>query len=325
MNSWYHSHNFKPFSVASSAPRPALAVAALDSFALVHVTGEEALTYLQGQLTCDLHTLAHHSSILGAHCDAKGKVWAVLRLFYHMQGIAYIVPQSVLRTQLEQIEKYAVFAKLTFTSNKQVLLGVLGEKADNTMQARFFGKGDIRATQTGTAIRIEPNRWLLAIDPQEADQFINDLGARADLCDSTLWELYELNAGLPNITQETCNEFIPQAINLQALDAISFKKGCYTGQETVARAKYRGINKRAAFLLTGGDSVFPKPGDSFERSIDGFWRSGGTVLRSFRFSDNKAMALVVLPSDLEPSTYYRPSGSSEHWQIIPLPYELDDI
>ncbi len=74
--------------------------------------------------------------------------------------------------QLTEIKKYAVFSKITFTQSEQVLLGVAGEKADNAVQSRYIGDGDVRATQTGTAVRIEANRWLLAMDATEADALL---------------------------------------------------------------------------------------------------------------------------------------------------------
>lgn len=330
MTNWYQQLQFKQVSLSSTETNtlPPLCVMLLDHLAVVQANGEDCLNYLQGQLTCDLISLDEKESTLAAHCDSKGKVWSVLRLFKHLNGFGYVVPQSALEKQLTEMKKYAVFSKVNFIENQQVALGIAGDKTDNYMFARLPGKGNVRPTQTGTAIRIENNRWLLVMDKEEAYSFIYELGNRADLCSHHLWEYYELLAATPSIEGTNCGEFIPQSLNLQCLDAISFKKGCYTGQETVARAKYRGINKRATYVLIGDvdekTTEAPKAGDSFERSVGENWRTGGTVLRGFLFNDNKALAMVVLPNDLDEESEFRQRDGEHLWVKLPLPYELEE-
>jgi len=113
-------------------------------------------------------------------------------------------------------------------------------------------------------------------------------------------------------------------MNLQAVDAISFKKGCYTGQETVARAKYRGINKRAMYIVSGTAEHCPLAGDALERSVGENWRKGGTIIAAYQFADNKAIALVGLPNDLDEDSQFRLAGQDTIWQKLPLPYSLEE-
>ncbi|AMG30156.1 tRNA-modifying protein YgfZ [Grimontia hollisae] len=324
MTNWYQTHAFHRLPLSSDSALPALSVIALDHLALITAVGQDTIPYLQGQLTCDLVSLEKTRSTLAAHCDAKGKVWSAIRIFHHGNGVAYVQPASVAEKQLAEIKKYAVFSKTEFTLSEQVLIGIAGEKANNAVESRFIGEGDVRPTQTGTAVRIDGNRWLLAIDKEEADTLITELGERATLSDNALWTLLDLRAALPAIEDATTNEFIPQALNLQALDGISFKKGCYTGQETVARAKYRGINKRATYLLQGKAEDAPKAGDVFDRSVGENWRTGGTVLTGYRFEDGQALALVVLPNNLDDNSQFRLPETDTLWQKVDLPYSLED-
>ena len=319
MNPWYQTHSFSSPCLTAEQDLPPLSIIALDHLALITATGDDTLSYLQGQLTCDLISLPKTESTLAAHCDAKGKMWAVLRLFHHQAGIAYTVPQSSAETQLTQIKKYAVFSKVTFERSEQVLIGIAGDKANRTINLRFPGQGAVRQTQTGTAVQISDTRWLLAIDPQEADELIDSLSTKASLIEHQLWQYYELLDGIPWIEEENSLGFIPQAVNLQHLNAISFKKGCYTGQETVARAKYRGINKRATYLLSGRTDSPLIAGESFDRSIGENWRSGGTILYGMKFDNGQAFALVVLPNNLEEDTQFRRPDEAELWQKIELP------
>ncbi|CZF78784.1 tRNA-modifying protein YgfZ [Grimontia marina] len=324
MTNWYQTHAFNRLPLSSDSALPALSVIALDNLSLITAVGQDTIPYLQGQLTCDLVSLEKTRSTLAAHCDAKGKVWSAIRLFHHNDGIAYVQPASVAEKQLTEIKKYAVFSKAEFSMSEQVLIGVAGEKADSAVASRFTGGGDVRATQTGTAVRIDNNHWLLAVNAEEADALIAALGERATLSDSSLWTLLELRSAIPSIEKANISEFIPQSINLQALDAISFKKGCYTGQETVARAKYRGINKRAAYLLEGEAEETPKAGDKFDRSVGENWRTGGTVISGYRFEDGQALALVVLPNNLDDDSQFRLADTDVLWQKVDLPYSLED-
>jgi folate-binding protein YgfZ len=137
--------------------------------------------------------------------------------------------------------------------------------------------------------------------------------------------LLDIKAGLPILNAEQQNEHIPQALNLQALDGISFTKGCYTGQETVARAKYRGINKRALFIVQGDASAEVETNAELERAVGDNWRGAGKVLASYRYSDGKALALVVLPNNLEADTQLRLKEQPDSsWTFATLPYSLED-
>lgn len=324
MTNWYQKHAFTTLPLTSKSVLPTLSVISLENTALITATGKDALDYLQGQLTCDLVAMKNTDSTLAAHCDPKGNVMSVLRVFHHQKGLAYTLPKSVAQTQLMKVKKYAVFSDIAFNESEQVLICIAGIKADNAVQSRFISEGNVRPTLTGTAVKVDTHRWLLALDPSEADSIISELGKRAVLSNQSLWDLFELQAGIPLIEESTCKTFIPQALNLQALDAISFKKGCYTGQETVARAKYRGINKRASYLLQGETEVKPIAGQIVDRSVGESWRKGGVVLSSYRYEDGETLSLVVLPNNLESDCQFRLPDTELLWYKTPLPYELED-
>lgn len=324
MTNWYKKHAFSPLPLTSKSVLPTLSVISLENTAFITVTGKDARDYLQGQLTCDLFSMENTDSTLAAHCDPKGNVMSVLRVFHHQDGLAYIQPKSVTPTQLTKIKKYAVFSDIAFNESEQVLIGIAGTKADNAVQSRFITPGNVRPTQTGTAVKIDTNRWLLALDPLEADTIISELSTRSVLSSQSLWDLFELQAGIPSIEESTTQTFIPQALNLQALNAISFKKGCYTGQETVARAKYRGINKRASYLLQAETEINPVAGQVIDRSVGENWRKGGVVLSSYRFDDGETLAMMVLPNNLDEDSQFRLPETENLWHKRPLPYPLED-
>ncbi|WP_299020561.1 tRNA-modifying protein YgfZ [uncultured Photobacterium sp.] len=324
MSTWSNALNFKKIALTAQDNLPDLALVDLADWGLVTLFGEDKKSYLQGQVTCDVVALTADESTFGAHCDAKGKMRTVFRLFHHRDSYALLQRQSVMATQLLELKKYAVFSKVDIEQSNDILLGLTGNQATAVIDRELGGEGNVRPFANGTAVKIDEQRWLIAITPEEAAPLANRLAPGAELSDSTLWDLYDIQHAIPRIEAATELEFIPQAMNLQAVDGISFKKGCYTGQETVARAKYRGTNKRAMYIVSGTADECPQAGDSLERSVGENWRKGGTVITAYQFADGQAIALVGLPNDLDEDTQFRLADQKALWQKQPLPYSLED-
>tara|TARA_Y100001956_G_scaffold3954_1_gene3726 strand:- start:3706 stop:4671 length:966 start_codon:yes stop_codon:yes gene_type:complete len=316
-------NKFAPISLSSTDALPELALSHLTSWGAINMTGNDKKSYLQGQVTCDVVTLPQVQSTFGAHCDAKGKVWSVFRLFHHNQGYSLVQPKSAIDIELNELKKYAIFSKVEITESEDVLLGVIGSQASAWVDSLSDQKGDVRTISGGSAVKIDEQRWLLVIDNASASQLIE--GSSAQLVDESLWTRLEIESALPFVDQKQQNEHIPQALNLQAIGGISFTKGCYTGQETVARAKYRGMNKRAMYIVKGSTSSAIEAGAEVERAVGENWRSAGTLLTSYQFNDDKALGLIVLPNNLEADTQLRLKAQPDHiWTIEPLPYSLED-
>ena len=316
-------NDFAPLQLTSSDALPPLAIAPLTTWGAITVQGQDKKSYLQGQITCDVVTLEPHQATFGAHCDAKGKVWSAFRLFHHNQGYAMFQPASLIEKELAELKKYAIFAKVEFAHSHDIALGVMGSDASTLIDSLSPETGDVRQVEGGTAVKIDALRWLLLLTPAAAEQLVT--ASHAEKVDQSLWTLLDIQAGLPLLTAEQQNEHIPQALNLQALGGISFSKGCYTGQETVARAKYRGINKRALFIIKGAAELDIEESAELERAVGDNWRSAGKLLASYRFSDNQALALVVLPNNLDSDTQLRLKNQPEQvWHFAELPYSLVD-
>jgi folate-binding protein YgfZ len=129
--------------------------------------------------------------------------------------------------------------------------------------------------------------------------------------------------GFSYLEQGLIGEFVPQMLNLQALNAISFTKGCYIGQETVARMKYRGGNKRAAYILTAATEETPAAGTAIEVQLGDNWRRSGQVVNAANIN-NQLWLLAVLPNDITAADSLRlGSDSAPALQLMPLPYPLN--
>ncbi len=270
----------------------------LKQYGLIEASGVDAETFLQGQLTCDVGKLTIGQSTVTAHCDPKGKVSAVFRLMRVGEQRFYLLFRTaLLPAALDQLKKYAVFSKIGFTPLDYPLVGIIGDS-------------DIDAE-----IKIESKGCTILINPKSAVEFNADF---------TLWDLAEIQQGYPILTDKTRLEFIPQALNLQCLEqAVSFQKGCYIGQETVARAKYRGANKRAMYALQGQTDAAAEIGGEIEMQLEGGWRKTGTILSAVNFNGILWLQ-VVMANQLEEEAKFRLKDAPTALTLQPLPYSLNE-
>ncbi|MFC5705982.1 tRNA-modifying protein YgfZ [Aeromonas eucrenophila] len=287
----------------------------LTDLAITSLTGQDRAKYLQGQVTCDVNALQPGQSSLGGHCDPKGKLWSDFRLLCLEDRLLMLTKPSVLVRQLPELKKFAVFAKVEIGENHGQAVGVAGQGTDGWVATRF-GLSQTALIEGGMAVRVEADRWLLVSEQPLAI----DLPAGNE----SLWWGLEIKAGMPHLEAVHQGEYIPQMLNLQALDGISFTKGCYMGQEIVARAKYRGANNRALFVLAGQANEPVASGDPLEIRLGDNWRRSGMVLNAWQ-QEGQLWLTAVLPKDTEADAQFRlkqDEGSSLALQ--PLPYPLID-
>ena len=321
-----------PSQLASPSSDLPVTLISLDDWALVTLSGEDKSKYLQGQLSCDMNALQPEHHQMAAHCEAKGKMWSAVRLFHYGDDLAYIQRASLCDNQLTEIKKYAVFSKITFQrQNTALLLGVAGRNARAALASLFPSLPDAETTvvQHGQTcilhLSLPTERFLLVTVQDEANRIYSALLGKAALNDSRQWLALDIEAGIPVIDAATSGQLIPQATNLQALDAISFTKGCYSGQEMFARAKYRGANKRAMYWLAGKALSLPAAGDELELQLGENWRRTNSVLAAVQLTENTIWVQAVLNNDLEADTVLRVrDDATSRLTIQKLPYSLDD-
>ncbi|MFU2047331.1 folate-binding protein [Avibacterium gallinarum] len=279
-----------------------MAIINLSQYRVISVQGVDAEKFLQGQLTCDVNGLADGQSTLTAHCDPKGKMSSVFRLLRENAEQFYvIIRHALLPSALDNLKKYAVFSKVAFEAQDWQVIGLLDKQKRGAILADFF----LEIGQSACAM-------LLNKTAQQID-FTGEIAR---------WEQAIIQAGYPILSPESQNEFIPQALNLQCIEqAISFQKGCYIGQETVARAKYRGINKRAMFLFNAQTNAPVSLGSEIEMQLENGWRKTGFILSAVHF-DGILWLQVVMNNQFEAGTVFRLSGTETVLNLIELPYNL---
>jgi folate-binding protein YgfZ len=300
----------------------------LDGTGAISLSGEEQNKYLQGQVTCDVNSANENSLLNGAHCDAKGKVFSAFRFILRDGKNLLIQPKSTVSASLAELKKFGVFAKVDITEATDLAyVAICGADAQSTLMSQYSVLpthiSPVEQSGSTTLVFIDGNtpRYLL-IDKSSVLEQTNDK-MNITVYPHDVWNLLEITEGYPVLSNEGVSTYVPQMLNLQATNAISFTKGCYLGQETVARMQYLGKNKRALFSLKGSiDSE--SPGQLIiEKQLGENWRKAGDTLVSYKSDDGEVYIQAVLSSDTDSETSLRIQGSTNSiLNIQPLPYSL---
>jgi len=298
---------------------------------ILRFTGADTLSFLQGQVSNDTQPLSQSTPVLAAYSTAQGRVLALIYLLPHSSGVIAIVPREILAATMERMRKFILRAKVRIEDAADSLI-VAGQAratshADATLQAGGTEQADA-STRAGTKaasryvehdgigtapVGHDGNRhWV--IGPPEKIAAPADAAAAKRIEDD--WRLADIRAGLPQVYAATSEAFVAQMLNLDLVDGISFTKGCYTGQEIIARTQHLGRIKRRLFRLSlpSGDwSV----GQAL-RLADG--RQGR--LTEVIESGGRTEALAVLGVSADSSGGDTPGELPVEAAELPLPYSL---
>lgn len=276
----------------------------LSDFGAISLSGEEQSKYLQGQVTCDVNNKTDDNLLVGAHCDAKGKVFSAFRLINRSSAHLLLQPKGSIDSSLKALQKFGVFAKVTIEEAQDLrFIALVGEQASNLLLQEFAQVPDSLApvVQIGSTSLVylcgEQPRYIIIDNETNISALVTKLSLTT--YSQAVWDLLEINNGFPILNESTSGQYVPQMLNLQAINGISFTKGCYLGQETVARMQYLGKNKRALFSLkTHIDNQF-KTDDVIEKQLGENWRKAGDILAYYQADDGSCIIQAVLVNDGE--------------------------
>ncbi len=274
----------------------------LRSLSVVAVTGRDARTFLQGQLTSDLLALDRHPGMLAAACNRQGRVLAVLRLAARDDAVLLVLPRGMAPLLVAHLSRFVLRAAVAFEDRADAVHGLLG--APPALQSA--------AAAAGLTVMVAgPERTLLVAGRSAADAMLAD----ARPATPGDWEAASIGDGEPLIFPETSGLWVPQMINLDLLGAVSFGKGCYLGQEIVARAQHLGRIKRRMLRYTGPAGAAPAPGQALYAGDE----PAAQVVRSCERDGTHCLAVIGL-ADCGELMGAAPGGS----EFVPadLPYSI---
>lgn len=261
-------------------------IAPLPHLGLIRARGADAVKFLQGQLTNDVAGIGPSQGRLAGFCSAKGRLQASFIVWKLADDeLLLACATSVLAATLKRLSMFVLRAqcKLSDANAELVLLGATGASAAAMVgDTAVWG---VRPAPGGTLVRLPDvdgvPRALLAVAPAEAPQ----VGLPTNL-----WRLLEVRSGIPTIEAATVEQFVPQMLNFELIGGVDFQKGCYPGQEVVARSQYRGTIKRRMFLFEC--DALAQPGQEVFNSADTS-QPAGMVVNAAALSAGAGSAALV--------------------------------
>jgi len=289
------------------------------------VRGADAGKFLQGQLTCNINYLSDDRASLGARCTQKGRMQSSFRIVLEGDGVLLAMAGELLEPQLADLKKYAVFSKskLTDESASWVRFGLKhGDAALSSLGLELPADTDNVVRHEGLiAIRVSPDRAELWVPADQANIIKGKLSAQLSEAELNQWLLGQIRAGIGQVMPSTRELFIPQMLNLQAVGGVSFKKGCYTGQEIVARMQYLGKLKRRLYRVQLDASELPEPGTPLFAPSHG--SSIGEVVLAARAEKNIELLAVLQAEAADAGDLHLGTAEGPALHLLDLPYELD--
>lgn len=300
-------------------------LATLTNKQLLLVKGPDAGKFLQGQVTCDVKELNEPVTRLGAQCNPKGRILLSFRaLQMNNETIALRLPASMMESAQKTLGKYIVFskAKLQDGGNDFALFGLFGDSAA-AVASTFFQQ--LPTTYEGWIekdgsylIQLAADRFECWVATATVDSFLDAIEKQTQKVSADEWQLLDIAAGIGEVYPESYELFTPQELNYQLVNGINFRKGCYTGQEIVARLHYRGKLKRHMYRFEYKNDQIPPPGTTIINSLSG--QNAGTVVMAALNQQGKIELLASLLD--EQIDQAKVESATEKLSQLSLPYAI---
>lgn len=249
----------------------------LSAFGMIRISGEKAFEFLQGQLTCDVSAIkkAKYGGI-SAHCNPQGRMISLFYIAFHANHFYLTMPTDLISLAIKALKKYAIFFKVDIAdvSNEWTISGQYQPPSNSNDQIAFHAAPHSK-------------RYLQARKSDKA----NPSTSSADL---NSWIGENIKELIPQIYAATSGKLLPHEVRLTNLNAVSFNKGCYTGQEIIARIHYRGKVKSQFCKAIIQTNTAPKPGDSIYTTTNDEPNECGMIVEASRANDNLYQSLIAI-------------------------------
>lgn len=299
----------------------------LPDTALIRFSGDDSQTFLHNLLTCDVAALEPGRSTYGGFSTPKGRLLASFLLWRTEDAFYMQLPASLREPIQAQLGKFILRSKVKAAdaTGDWTLLGILGSDGP-TLVERAVGSvpqavHEFTRSADALAIRLPGDRFEVVGASDKGRQILEAL-SRGREVEADQWQWLDIRGGIPVITPATQEEFVPQMVNLDLIGGVSFEKGCYPGQEIVARMHYRGTLKQRMYLANIESAEKPRPGDKVYSP--GFGEQAcGTLVNSVRSPNGGFDVLASLQiSAAQHGDVRWKSAGGPALKLRPLPYAL---
>ena len=298
-------------------------IAPLPHLGIIRAAGSDAASFLHNQLTNDVLLMKEGQSRLAAFCNAKGRMQASFVVYKRSaEEVLLICRKDLIAQTVKRLSMFVLRAKakLSDASEEFQMFGLAGDAALATLNGASTDAWQRHAVGTADVLTLypalgQPRAFFIA--PKD------DVAPTGPAMSADLWQMGEVMSGIAWVELATFEAFVPQMLNYESVDGVNFKKGCYPGQEVVARSQFRGTLKRRAFIaqspvaMTAGQEVFS--------SLDST-QPCGLVAQAANDDASHVAVLELQLSATENSTLHLGTADGPVLSLLPLPYALrDDI
>jgi folate-binding protein YgfZ len=298
-----------------------VAIARLTQDGVIRVAGADARAFLHAQLTNDIEHLAADRVCRAGWCTAKGRLLATLLVVPQADDFLLLLPRELIAAVVKRLKMFVLRSKVTLDdeSERWVQFGVIGAGA--LAAQRIAVPSVLHGTlqsNAAIAIRVEGDRVRILAPAETASTLLDRLSLPTTA--ESRWLLEDIRSGVPQVVAATQELFVPQMLNFETVGGLDFKKGCYPGQEVVARAQYRGAIKRHMRRARFAGAEAPAVGQDLYCD-DQPGQACGTVVAAAATESGDGELLAVVPiAGSESRTLVRiaPGGAALEW--LPLPY-----
>jgi folate-binding protein YgfZ len=298
---------------------------------LIRIAGEEARTFLQGQVTNDVREVTPAHSQMSSLCSPKGRMLANFRVFQREEALFLQLPSERLEGVIKRLRLYVLRAKVEISdaSDALVRVGITGQCAAQLLPMVPDAPADSTISHASLTIIRHPGETprFEVIGPAETmREFWAQCARVATPASADFWPLLDIRSGIPTVFAETEDAFVPQMANMQLVNGVSFTKGCYTGQEVVARMQYLGKLKRRMYRAHLDVAEPPRPGQALFSAGSTSNQGAGRVVdaRPDPGGGFELLAVAEIGS-AEDAALHLGNASGPRLDMRPLPYQLPNL
>lgn len=302
----------------------------LSQYSTIVIAGDDASSFMQGQFTNDVNNVNDDTSQLNGFCNKKGRMVANFRLFTHQGNYFLSIHNSLVENSISHLQNYVLRSHVAIQdiSEQLIHLGISGDHAIELLSPFIDNISEeidsVSHNEDYIALRVAGTtpRYEIFCSLEHAKALWEKVSAQAEVVNSSSWDYLNILAGTPFIDINTSEEFVPQMANMELINGVSFSKGCFTGQEIVARMHYLGKLKKRTFKIHIDTEEKPNTGDKLFAENARAGQNTGAILQLEKNPESGYDALAVIQIADTESALFLNDANGPAVTVKTLPYSL---
>lgn len=307
----------------------------LSQFSTLVIAGDDATDFMQGQFTNDTEKVDDNNSQLNAFCNNKGRMIANFRLFRYQQNYFFSLKNTLVEQSIQHLQNYILRSQVAIqdVSEQLIHLGISGKNAEKLLspfiEINNLEIDSVSQNENYIIIRAADShgkspRYEIFCSFEHATKLWEAVSTSAEAVNSATWNYLNIQAGLPFIDSNTSEEFVPQMANMDLVNGVSFTKGCFTGQEIVARMHYLGKLKKRCFKVHIASEDKPETGDKLFAENAKAGQNTGMIIQAEKNPESGYDALAVLQIADTESNLFLNDADGPVVTVKELPYSFNN-